>query len=120
MRTRHHGLIIWSLFAVLLGVSAGPAKADKSTAKLLVRVRPVESEIFIDGQHMGDGSWDGTLKVPNISPGQHTVGVYNWGYAPQTFKLDFAAGRTTKLDVRLVAVHTPSCTRPPCVGPARC
>ncbi len=44
------------------------------------------------------------LKVPNISPGQHTVGVYNWGYGPQTFKLDFTAGKTTKLDVRLVAV----------------
>ena len=68
MRTRHHGLIILGLFAVVLGISVGPAKADKSTAKLLVRARPVETEIFIDGQHMGDATWDGTITIPKIAP----------------------------------------------------
>jgi hypothetical protein len=85
-------------------VSVGQAKADKTTGKLLVRARPVECEIFIDGQHMGDTSWDGLLKVPQIAPGQHTVSVYNWGFVPQTFKLDFTAGKTTQLDVRLEAI----------------
>jgi len=104
MRTRHHGLIILGLFAVVLGISVGPAKADKSTAKLLVRARPVETEIFIDGQHMGDATWDGTLTIPKIAPGQHTVSLYNWGFVPQTFKLDFTAGKKTALDVRLVPI----------------
>ena len=67
-------------------------------------VRPVESEIFIDGQHMGDATFDGTLTVSEIGPGEHTVGIYNWGFVPQTYKVNFAAGMTSKLDVRLVAV----------------
>src|SRR5579863_6775261 len=105
MRIRHHGLIIASLFALGLAVTAGTGLgADKTTAKLLVRVRPVESEIFIDGQHMGDGTWDGTLTVPRIGPGEHTVGIYNYGFVPQTFKVNFTAGQTSKLDVRLEAV----------------
>ncbi|HLY59947.1 MAG TPA: OmpA family protein, partial [Terriglobia bacterium] len=78
--------------------------ADKSTAKLLVRVRPVEAEIFIDGQHMGDATWNGMMTVPKISPGEHTVGIYNYGYVAQTFKVNFTGGQTSKLDVRLVPV----------------
>jgi outer membrane protein OmpA-like peptidoglycan-associated protein len=101
MRTRHHGLIILGLFTVLLGVSVGSATADQSTAKLRVKARPVEAEIFIDGLHMGDATWDGTLTVPKISPGEHTVGIYNYGFTPQTFKVNFTGGQTSRLDVRL-------------------
>jgi outer membrane protein OmpA-like peptidoglycan-associated protein len=90
-------------FSTLFFAGAGYG-ADKTTAKLLVKVRPVESEIFIDGQHMGDATWDGTLTVPKISPGEHTVGIYNYGYVPQTFKVDFKGGYTSKLDVRMVPV----------------
>jgi hypothetical protein len=64
-------------------------------------VRPYEAEIFIDGQHMGDFSWNGTLTVPDIGPGEHTVQVRNWGFAPQTFKLNFEAGKATYLQARL-------------------
>ncbi|HLY61447.1 MAG TPA: hypothetical protein VKV95_11925, partial [Terriglobia bacterium] len=68
MRNRHHGLITASLFALILGMFASVGYgADKSTAKLLVRVRPVEAEIFIDGQHMGDATWNGMMTVPKIS-----------------------------------------------------
>jgi outer membrane protein OmpA-like peptidoglycan-associated protein len=82
----------------------GSAMADHSSARLRVKVRPVEAEIFIDGLHMGDASWNGTLTVPDISPGEHTVGIYNYGYTPQTFKVSFEAGRTSTLDVRLQPV----------------
>jgi len=104
MRIRHHGLIMASLFALTLGVFAATGYgADKTTAKLRVTVRPVEAEIFIDGQHMGDATFDGTLTVPEIGPGEHTVGIYNYGYVPQSYKVNFAAGMTSTLNVRLVA-----------------
>jgi outer membrane protein OmpA-like peptidoglycan-associated protein len=78
--------------------------ADKTEAKLRVTVRPVEAEIFIDGQHMGDATFDGTLTVPKISPGEHTVGIYNWGYVPQTYKVNFTGGMTSTLNLRLVPI----------------
>jgi hypothetical protein len=39
--------------------------------------------------------------VPNIGPGEHSVEVRNWGYTPQTYKLNFEAGKTTSLQSRL-------------------
>lgn len=94
---------ITSILALLIAVSVGSVQgwADKTTGRLRVTVRPVESEIFIDGLHMGDASYDGTLTVPDIGPGEHTVGVYCYGWVPQTFKLNFTAGQTTTLEVRL-------------------
>ena len=50
---------------------------------------------------MGDFSWNGTLTVPDIGPGEHTVQVRNWGFAPQTFKLNFEAGKATYLQAVL-------------------
>jgi len=106
MHTRRHLKSITSILALLIAVSVGSVQgwADKSTARLRVTVRPVESEIFIDGLHMGDASWDGTLTVPDIGPGEHTVGVYCYGWVPQTFKLNFTAGQTTTLEVRLESI----------------
>ncbi len=106
MHVRHHVGFWVSLLALLMLVSVGPAKAaDQSTAKLQVKVRPVQAEIFIDGQHERNaGHWSGTLTVSNISAGEHTVSVYNWGYVPQTSKQNFTAGKTTSMDVTLQAV----------------
>ena len=103
MHTRRHLRSITSILALFIAVSVGSVQgwADKSTARLRVTVRPVESEIFIDGLHMGDASYDGRLTVPDIGPGEHTVGVYCYGWVPQTFKLNFTAGQTTTLEVRL-------------------
>ena len=85
-----------SLFAFL-----GSAYAKGNLSKLRIFVQPVEAEIFIDGQHMGDATWNETLEVPDIGPGEHTVGVYCYGYTPQTFKLNFEAGQTQYLEVDL-------------------
>ena len=64
-------------------------------------MRPVETEVFIDGEHMGNATYNGTLEVPKIGPGEHTVQLRNWGYVPQTFKLNFEAGKPTYLEARL-------------------
>src|SRR5512135_2437206 len=92
-------MAIFALSTILVATGYG---ADKTTARLRVTARPVESEIFIDGQHMGDATWDGTLTVPKIAPGEHNVGIYNYGYVPQTYKVNFTGGMTSTLNVRLV------------------
>lgn len=105
MRERRSTGCLLGIFALSILVFAVRGYgADKTTARLRVTVRPVEAEIFIDGQHMGDATFDGTLTVPKISPGEHTVGIYNYGFVPQTFKVNFTAGQTSKLNVALVTV----------------
>jgi hypothetical protein len=107
MHTRQHNSGFqhkgWTatILALSLFTFLASAYAKDATAKLKIRVRPVEAEIFIDGEHMGDASFDGSLVVPEIGPGEHTVGVYNYGYTPQTFKLNFEAGHSQYLDVVL-------------------
>lgn len=99
---------VWMAGLVLLwmGSVAGVMKGA-DTGKLRVWVWPVQSEIFIDGQHMGDASWDGTITVKKISPGAHEVGIYNYGFVPQRYTVTIEAGKTMGLHVRLQPVETP-------------
>ncbi|MGD0694017.1 MAG: OmpA family protein [Terriglobia bacterium] len=98
---QHKGWIATILALSIFTFLVSTAAAKGGLSKLRIRVRPVEAEIFIDGEHMGDASWDGSLEVPDIGPGEHTVGVYNYGYTPQTFKLNFEAGHAQYLEVVL-------------------
>lgn len=109
MRSRRGGM--WAARVLILmmmgigGVVSGPRRAvGAETGKLRVYAWPVESEIFIDGQHMGDATFDGTLTVPGISPGEHTVGVYCYGFVPQTFQVTIEAGKVIRLDAQLEAI----------------
>jgi OmpA family protein/PEGA domain-containing protein len=101
MSQRHHRLLLVPFLAVGLLAWAGPAFARSETGKIHVYVRPIESEIFLDGQHMGNATWDGTLMIKNISPGDHTVSIYNTGYTPESDKVTVEAGKTMALHVRL-------------------
>jgi len=103
MDIRRHKLMVAfaGLAFLLIGTSPKLVQAKEGTAKLRVIVQPVETDVFIDGEHMGDATYDGTLQVPDIAPGEHTVVLRNWGYAPQTFKLNFEAGKATYLEASL-------------------
>jgi len=103
MDIRRQKLTVVSFSLAFLFAVASPIalQAKEGLAKLRVIVRPVETDVFIDGQHMGDATYDGTLQVPDISPGEHTVELRNWGYTPQIYKLNFTAGKATYLEARL-------------------
>src|SRR5271169_833594 len=103
MDIRHNKFMVVfaGLAFLLIMASASFLQATEGLAKLKATVRPYEADIYIDGQHMGDFSWNGTLTVPDIGPGEHTVQVRNWGFAPQTFKMNFEAGKATYLQAVL-------------------
>jgi len=102
MSERRHRLLLVPFLALGLLAWAIPAFARSETGKIHVYVRPVQSEIFLDGQHMGNASWDRSLMLKRIPPGEHTVSIYNTGYTPQSSKVTVVAGKTMALHVRLV------------------
>lgn len=57
-------------------------------AVVKVHVQPKESFIFVDAQPKGIGTH--TLK---LTPGQHTISVYNYGFKPMTREVTLAAGK---------------------------
>ena len=93
-----------SLVAVILLAAVAPALAQEG--KLLVRVRPTQAFVFVDGRAIGDGGLSGfsTLLIVHLSAGEHTVGLYNYGYKPQTHKVRIESKKTVLLDVTLEAI----------------
>lgn len=65
-------------------------------AKLRVDVSPQDASIFVDGNAYRHGA--GTLE---LTPGEHTIGVYDYGFTPQVQKLTLNAGDNPALNVKL-------------------
>lgn len=111
MRTRRHAgmkgeviTAILTLGMVLAASASGLRAADEG--KIRVWAWPPESEVFVDGQHMGDATWQGMVTVKHVSPGPHQVGIYNYGFVPQRYTVNVEAGKTMGLKVRLQPVET--------------
>lgn len=74
------------LLVVLTVFSVTAMMAQDAIVK--VHVEPEQAFIFVDGQPVGEGHH--TLKV---TPGKHTIGVYNYGYTPMIKEVDLVAGK---------------------------
>jgi outer membrane protein OmpA-like peptidoglycan-associated protein len=101
---RRHGLTtLLILFGLIL---LGMTSACYPGGKLEVRAVPQEAYVFLDGVPIGDtGRSDGrSLVLTGVRPGEHTVGIYNYGYKPEVQKVSVAAGKTTRVQVRLTPV----------------
>lgn len=70
--------------------------ARQEQGRIYVRVSPEEAYIFVDGKPMNHRS--SHVVVP---PGEHTITVYNYGYAPQTQKVTVVAGKNPDIVARL-------------------
>jgi hypothetical protein len=92
------------LAAMILLAAGAPAFAQEG--KLLVRVRPTQAYVFVDGRAIGDGGLAGNkqLLINHLSPGEHTVRLYNYGYKPQTHKVTIEAKKTGLLEATLEAI----------------
>jgi len=88
----------------ILILGAKPVAAQ--TGKIQVRAKPHQAYVFVDGRAIGDSGLSGfdRLHVVRVSPGEHTVGIYNYGYKSQTHKVTVEAKRTTSLEVVLEAI----------------
>ena len=91
--TRSQKLLVFT--EILLFCSAALA----SDSKLRVRVEPKQAYIFVDGVPFGEGSR--TIRIPS---GNHTVGVYNYGFAAQLRDVTVEPGTITGLEFKLEPV----------------
>jgi flagellar motor protein MotB len=101
--------IIRRLFviAALFAFGVWPALAQNATvqekgvqdASVKVRVSPPEAYIFVDGQPFAHRSR--TIVLP---AGDHTIGVYNYGYVPQITTAKLEPGRNPEIVARLQPV----------------
>src|SRR5579864_6069868 len=93
-------LVVATFFSAALLFQAAPAFAQSSAkdGKLHVHVSPKQAYVFVDGKAIRDGS-----QTIDLSAGSHSIGIDNYGYTPQTKNVDITAGKTTDLDVTLVA-----------------
>lgn len=83
-----------------LMIAASIGYAEKSEmAKIRVNVSPSEAYIFINGNPYTHRSH--TLR---LTPGEYTIGVYNYGYMPQVQKIDLKAGDNPEINARLTEV----------------
>jgi hypothetical protein len=96
MRTK--AFVVATLFSAMNYLCAVPAFAQSSqeTGKLKIHVEPKQAYVFVDGKAIRDGS-----QTIEVAAGDHKVGVYNYGYLPQTKDVHVGAGETTGLRVDL-------------------
>lgn len=93
MRTKFLSLVpVLAMVVALMAASSAFAQ----DGKLKIKVSPKQAYVFVDGNAIKHGNQ--TIKLP---AGKHSVGVYNYGYSPQTQDVDITAGKTTDIKVAL-------------------
>jgi PEGA domain-containing protein len=85
------------LLVMVFGVAAFAQEA-----KVKVKVSPPEAYVFLDGTPIGNNTRDLFM-----SPGKHTIGVYNYGFEPQTQEIDAQPGKNPQLNFSLVRKGEP-------------
>lgn len=82
--------------SVALIVSASAALAARNAGYLKIHVSPRQAYVFIDGAAMAEGNgkfW--------LVPGEHKIGVYNYGYQPEVRTVTITLKKTLRLDISL-------------------
>lgn len=90
---------------IIVALTVAMTSACPPGGTLEVRARPKQAYVFLDGVPMADVSrTDGYhVLITGITPGEHTVGIYNYGYKPDVRKVTITGGKTT----RVTAILTP-------------
>src|ERR1700741_1025538 len=91
--TRGVGFMI---LALIMSVAPAKAQSGTNTGGLKIHVNPKQAYVFVDGNAIRDGS-----ETIQLSAGKHSVGVYNYGYTPETQTVDIIAGERISLNVDL-------------------
>lgn len=97
MRIKKHGRAMLALIVLAGLASTVPALAQDG--KLKFNVYPPETYVFVDGQAMGVAHHTMT-----IAPGDHQIGLYNYGFKPVTQSISVSAGKTSTVEAKLERV----------------
>jgi hypothetical protein len=81
---------------LVLALSTGFSQSDKATGKIKIHVSPKQAYVFVDGKAIRDGN-----QTIALGAGEHSIGVYNYGYSPDVQKIVVEAGKTTDVDASL-------------------
>jgi len=76
-------------------VIAFTCNALAQNAFVKVRVEPPQAYIFADGNAWGSGH-----RTLELTPGHHTIAVYNYGYKPQLREVDLVSGLDGNQELR--------------------
>ncbi len=87
------GVVLFITLALMCSVPPSFAQ----TGKLRVKAVPPQAFVFVDGKAIHEASKDRIA----LSPGDHKVDVYNYGYKPVSRNVTIQAGKTETVDVKL-------------------
>ena len=96
----HMQRLIISVF-VLVWTGSLPSLAQEG--KLKIHVTPKQAYAWVDGRAYAEA----TLHALYLSPGDHKIDLYNYGYAPSSSTVSITAGQTTKLQVTMTPIDKP-------------
>ncbi|MGA2983930.1 MAG: hypothetical protein ABSG32_08945 [Terriglobia bacterium] len=97
MRVRQVSLLVSLVALVLMG--AQPGKAEKE-GHLVIHVTPNIAYVYADGEPVVE-SYGHFIR---LSPGEHRIDLYNYGYKPETRTVTILSHKTAHLKVTMEAV----------------
>jgi hypothetical protein len=97
MLTRRFIFVVVILASLILLTHVPPSAAQDG--KLKIRATPRETYVFVDGLARSEAR-----RAIRVSPGNHKVNLYNYGYKPAQREVSVTAGKTTMLDVPLETI----------------
>lgn len=94
---RHKWHTNYPVLVVFLMLATTPFFAKD--AKVRIEVKPKQAYVFVDGSTVGHGS-----RKISVSPGKHTIGVYNYGFKPEVRDVSLSEGTNAEQTFTLVEV----------------
>ena len=91
-----YGKLVSRIFLRTILLAFGVTLVFAQDVTVTVRVGPPEAYIFVDGEPFAHGSQ--TIKLP---PGQHTIGLYHYGFVPKEKTVTLTPGRNLEIVARL-------------------
>jgi OmpA family len=102
MNPRRKFILATGTFLAVLFAVVAPAFPRGKQAKLRIEVKPRQAYVFVDGAALKEGNCLGDhFCTIWVDPGEHTITVRNYGYAPESKKANFEVGKVTKLSFDL-------------------
>src|SRR5438132_14305939 len=87
-------------WVVVAGILLFTAAARAKDSKLRIHVEPKQAYIFVDGVPFGDSG-----RSINIAPGNHAIGVYNYGFTAQGREVSLEPRTIMAIDYKLGGVR---------------